>query len=283
MLRPKDPRLFCSAPVLFFIVAAVSCGPTNPSTEPGTPAFYWKAAGDTFASGDYDKTNRNLGELVRKQGEFTARAQPWLLILTAGVGRGYAELADNFEYGARSNKINPGPFRAKVGTYRQMAGQAALQFAETFQEFEKRDQTQPVPLDFPYPSGSSMKVPELAQVANGVLVSDALLPSIEKRAIQRGVLNAVFEAAGAPEDAGKTQALFKAGNVQVPADLFAMAMAKNLYGLARLFERQKLDMPQRVEILCNQGQNALRTVKESKESKKLSADFDKLLKSAKTR
>jgi hypothetical protein len=282
MQRP-DGRHFLSVAAVGIAIATAACGPPPPSSTPGTPEFYWKAAHETFASADYDKTNHNLEQLIAKPNAFSSRAQPWRLIITAGMVRGYSELADNFEYGARSNKTNPTPFRTQMSLYRQMAGQAALQFAETLLEFNKRDRSQPVPLDFSYPSGSSAKVPELTKIANGIPVQEAEIASIEKRTLQRGVLTVTFDAVGAPNDAAKTQALFKAGNVQVPVEVFDLAIAKNLFEFAKLFDVQKLDQPQRVEFFCKLGMDMLKGLKPSPETKKLSADFEKLLKSVKKR
>src|SRR5215472_8569304 len=81
-------------------VILISCsGESGP--QPGTPAFYWAAAKQTYAAGDYAKTTDNLDRVVATENEFTPKARPWLLVLTSGMARGYMELADRFESGAR--------------------------------------------------------------------------------------------------------------------------------------------------------------------------------------
>ena len=281
MLVITKQNILPCAVVISVILLTVSCATGPSSAPPGTPPFYWQAAQETFAVGDYVKANSHLEELVKEDNEYTARARPWRLILTAGMARGYAELANNFEAGGRANRANPTPFRTQTAEYRTMAGRHALQFAETFLRFKTHDHTQPIPLDFGYPTGNPAQVVELSKVANGVLLPEAQLAQVQKRVIERAVLLSLFEAVGAKEDAAKTQAIFKAGNVQIEHDTFAMAMANNFHVLSSIFSREKLDRPDRMELFCNEGLEALKTVEETKECKKLVADLEKLLKSVK--
>jgi hypothetical protein len=60
-------------------------------------------------------------------------------------------------------------------------------------------------------------------------------------------------------------------------------MANNLYDLAQLFGSKKLDLPQRVQFFAGAGMDALKQVKESKDTKALSAKLDKQLKDIKAR
>src|SRR5689334_10966966 len=89
---------------------AISCSNAPQPPQPGTPAFYWAAAKTTYGSGDFVKASENLSQLIRTDSEFSARAQPILMVLSAGMARAYMDLADNFEEGARANRANPMPF-----------------------------------------------------------------------------------------------------------------------------------------------------------------------------
>ena len=75
-----------------------SCS-TSTAPQPGTPPFYWAGAKEAFAAGDYDKASENLDRLLSGENEFTARAQPMLLVITSGLVRGYADVADTLETG----------------------------------------------------------------------------------------------------------------------------------------------------------------------------------------
>ncbi len=267
---------------LCLLLTTVSCSSGPPAAPPGSPGFYWKAANETYAAGDFMKAALNLEELVKKESEFTARAQPWRLVVTAGLAKGYAELANNFEYGARANKTNPTPFRTQLANYRRSAGRYALQYAESFLAFEKHDHTQPIPLAFPFPTGNPAKVTELDRIANGILLPEAQMPPIEKRGLSRAVVMAAAAAVGAGEDVAKAQQMFGEAGGQIDHDVFAMFLAQTFYDLSWIFSRDKLNLPDRVELFCGEGLDAAKSIqKETKESKKIASDLEKMLKSVK--
>jgi len=270
------------AAALCLLLATVSCTSGPPSAPMGSPAFYWKAANETYAAGDFTKAARNLEDLVKKESEFTARAQPWRLVVTAGLAKGYAELANNFEFGARANKTNPTPFRTQLANYRRSAGQYALQYAETFLAFEKHDHTQPVPLAFPFPTANPAKVTELDKIANGILLPGAQMPPIEKRVLSRAVVMAAAAAVGAGEDVAMAQQTLGDAGGQIDHDVFALCLAQTFYDLSWIFSRDKLNLPDRVELFCSEGLDAVKSIKqETKESKKIASDLEKMLKSVK--
>src|SRR5438552_4067541 len=92
------------------LLGLTSC--SGPATaRVGTPEFYWYAAKETYAAGDYVKTADHLDHLIDNQNEYTARAVPWSLVLTSGMAAGYMELADHYLAGARVNKANALGFR----------------------------------------------------------------------------------------------------------------------------------------------------------------------------
>ena len=76
------------------LLTAVSCSQGPEPPRPGTPAFIWNAAQSTYHAGDYVKANENLQQLVRSDNEYTVRARPWAIIMSAGLAHAYAETAD---------------------------------------------------------------------------------------------------------------------------------------------------------------------------------------------
>ena len=254
----------------------LSCsGDSGP--QPGTPGFFWSAAKETFAAGDYAKTMDNLDKIVATQNDYTARARPWLLVLTSGMSRGYGELADRYEAGARANKADPSSFRRNMNNYRGQAGRFALRFAEVFGDFQKsKDET--VPLAFPYPTGSANPPLVLTKVASGISPTQADMNSAQKQNVDRAVLLAACNAAGAPDDPAKTQEILKAADAKVSRAVFVTAMAGALYDQSQLFSRLKLDDPEKMKILCNRAQDALKGIPESKQTKELTGKIEKTLK-----
>jgi len=258
---------FASSLVLFTVLFTCSCASDN-SAQPGTPAFSWNAAKETFAAGDYNKTMDHLEKLVANENDYTARAQPWLLVLTSGMARGYADLADAFEAGSRANKTDPSAFRRRMNSYRSAANRTGLRFAELLDQFQKTTAAQ-TPLTFTYPTGSPAPPAQLTRIGNGVLITGAEMDTAEKQALQREVLLATCRAAGAEGDSAKAQAMFKSANVETPRAVFVMAMAKSLYEQSQLYGRTKMDDPEKQKILSERALAALRSIPETQASKEL--------------
>ncbi len=259
------------------ILFSCSSGPRPP--QKGTPAFYWQAAREAYAAGDHMRTIQNLDSIVASENEFTARARAWLLVMTSGVARGYMEIADFYESGARINKANAMAFHKQVSNARGAAGRAALRFAEVMGDYKKT--TDDILLDFPYPSGSAAPSPVLMKVGNGILPADIEAETAHKSALTRAVVLSVCRAAGAPADPAKAQALFKAGAVKVPRADFSLAMASALYDQSQLFLPTKLDQPAKMKIFCTQAEETLKGVPETKVTKELSGKIQATLKKIK--
>src|SRR6476659_8917250 len=126
----------------------VSCSNEASGPQPGTAAFYWASARQSFSAGDYQKASDNLDRAM-KNAEFGPKALPWSMILDAGLVRGYMDLADNFEQGARANRTNPSPFRRQASNYRRLTRGLTSQLAEKFRDFQKTNKDDQVTLAFP--------------------------------------------------------------------------------------------------------------------------------------
>ncbi len=261
------------------LLASCASGPAAP--EKGTPAFYWQAAKETFAAGDYSKTADHLERIIKTQNEFTPKAQPWRLVLTSGLSRGYAELADDYEQGGRANKTNPTPFRRQVSDYRAQAAQIALAFAETYETFEKLNKDQQVSLAFPFPVATATEPPQISRLTRGVLLQEADMDDVQKKVLARAVVLTATRAAGAAGDVAKAQEMFKSGDAKVPRDVFVLAMANALYDQSQLFTVTKLDQPQRLKFFCDHALEAVKTVPPSKDTKDVMAKIQAALKKAK--
>ncbi|MGH9719608.1 MAG: hypothetical protein ACRD8O_05310 [Bryobacteraceae bacterium] len=249
--------------------ALLSCsgGPAPPT--PGTLPFYWAAAQETFKTGDYIKTGDHLDQLTRSENEFTARAAPWRLILLAGLGRGYMDIAERFDQGVRANKTNPGPLRKRLLEYRSMASRYQLQFAEAFEKFQKTQTQGDVTLALPFPRGSPAPVAALNRVAEGAVLPTPELESAQTQALQRAVLLEVCRAAGAKDDAARASEILKTPPVQLPRPTFLFAMAESFSEGATLFGPRKLAQPDRLEYFNNRALDVLKGLPDSPQVKAL--------------
>ena len=261
------------------ITAAVlaGCSSQNAPPQKGTPAFYWLAANETYAAGDYVKTVDHLRMIVNTDNEYKDKALPWLLVMTSGLASGYADLAESYEAGARVRKADPAPFRKNMSTYRTLAARYSLQFAEAFEIFQKTAK-ETVPLEFKYPVGNPARPPLLTKIMMGAYLQGVEPSTAEKHAVERGVLLRTCDAVGAPNDAAKTQEMLKAGGAQVPRDTFLMAMAEALYEHSQLYIRRKMDQPDKLKILCGRAGDVLKQLPESKERKELLSKIQATLK-----
>ena len=258
----------------------ISCssGPAGP--EKGTPAFYWQAAKETFASNDHMKTLEHLDKLIGDK-DYGAKALPWALVLSSGLAAGYADLADQYQTGARMNKTDPTWFRRHVSEYRTMAKQLSLQFADRYAKFS---QSPPdlVPLAFGYPKGSPTSSAQLTKVAAGIALPDADVELAMSQTLQRGILMEACRAAGAPDDTAKGESVLKAADANVPKATFALAMADSLYNLSQIYVPAKADEPEKLKIFCERAENALKAVPDSKDKKALADKIDKATKKKRT-
>ena len=264
------------------LATLTSCSSGSKAPQPGTPAFYWSAAKIAYHAGDFRVANQNLTELIRGDNEYTVRARPLAMVVSAGLARGYADLAGGYEAGARANRPNPTPFRKQVTTSRSMASAAAMDFAEGMHVFLQKDKDPEILLACEYPTGSMAEPAALRRVASGVLIQDSEKDSLESAMIQRGVLQTMAQMVGAPDDSAKTLELFKAGEPKIPRATFVFATAKALYDASTVFGPNKLDQPGRLEALCNEATEGLKSIPETKDAKALAAKIQAALKKPKT-
>ncbi len=276
-MRTSATRVVANGVLLLSCLVLISCSGSG-GPEPGTPAFYWGAAQETFGTKDYIKTVEHLEKLTATDNEYTARARPWLLVMTSGMARGYMDLADNFDAGAHANKANPTDFRRYTNTYRGQADRMAVEFAEAFAKFQQ-GKDDPVVIAYPFPTGSAAPVLELTKAATGVMLAPAETENAEKRAVSRGVLLQASAAAGAPDDVAKAQDLLKSGTLQVPRAVFVMTMASTLFDESKLYGMRQIDKPDRVKLFCTRALDALKAVPETKQTKDLSTKIAKSMKS----
>jgi hypothetical protein len=265
--------------VLVLALGATSCSTGSAPPRPGTPAFYWASAQEAYRNGDFQKTDSSLSEIVGADSEFTARARPWQLVISAGLAQGYSEMADNYEAGGRLNRENPMPFHKQVTTLRSLANAAAMELTEGFHGFLQKDKDPNVRLTFAFPAGAAAQPAALRKVATGMmLIQDSERESMQTDMLQRGVLLSLCRAAGNPDDPAKTLEKFKAGEVGVPREVFLFAMAKSLQERSELFSSNKLDLPERLKVMCQEALEALQQIPPTKETKALATKLQASLK-----
>ena len=270
---------WCAALAILWAGTSCSTGPQPPA--PGSPAFHWGAARQTYKTGDFRKTSENLMQLVRTESEFAAQARPWAAVLSAGIAQGYYDLAEAYEVGAKANRQNPTPFRKQVSMLHSLGSASALEFAEGVHLLLDKNKEAAVTLAFEYPTGSLTEPANLRKVQSGMLMQDSEAEQLTVAMLQRGVVKTVGRVTGSPDDAAKTLELFKAGEPKVDRATLLYGLAKSLYDISALYGPTKLDQPQRLKLLCQQALDALAAIPETKDTKALTAKIQALLKKTK--
>jgi hypothetical protein len=278
-MRPNLSYLVLAA----LVVSLVACSSSAPaSAQKGTPEFYWGAARDTMAAKDFNKSLDHLGQLLKADNPYSAKATPMYLALASGMAAGYAELADNWEAGARMNKANSMPFRKQVSDYRNAANRLQLDYAEKFEKFEAGRKDEPVALAFVAPPGSSAFVAGLSKIGNGILPSSTEAEDVQNKVLERNVLLAVAKATGSAGDVSKAREMLKDGNATVGKDVFMSAMANTLYDASQLYGDMKLNQPDKMKFFCTHALAALKSAPDSKDKKELETKIQTAVKKIRT-
>ncbi|MEP7366757.1 MAG: hypothetical protein ABI972_26155 [Acidobacteriota bacterium] len=251
---------FTAAALTLSLLMLSGCGGGGPAPiKPGTNAFYWQAANENFAKGDYLKTSDQLERVMRTPNDFTPKARAWRLALLAGMMNGYRELADQYELGARANRANPGTFRKLTSNYRGMASRSAVALAQAYEDFTKDQPQGDVQIAFPYPGRGTMGMPPgAAKISIGTVPTDSDIASVEAAMLQRGVLRAVSDLVGAPGDSSKAQELMKTIPMQAPRPAFELGMAKAFYDASNIFNPFKGSEPVRQRVMLDTAAKALK-------------------------
>jgi hypothetical protein len=163
------------------------------------------------------------------------------------------ELADAYVAGARANKPNALTFRKKASDYRTMASPLVLRFA---QNVEKMNQVPAggVQLAFGLPKGAAQQSALMAQIAKGFQLDKADEEQAAMLTIQRNVLLAVCRAAGAPNDAARTDEVLSHASALIPRAQFETTISQILTLESSLYAREKLDDPEKLEAVKSRAQ-----------------------------
>jgi hypothetical protein len=270
----------CALLLVGLVAAGTSCSSGPQPPQPGTPAFYWAAAKETYRAGDFVKTSENLQRILVSENEFSARARVWDAVISSGLAQGYMELAAAWEAGARSNRLNPTPFRKQVSALRALASAAAIQFTEDIHRVVEGAKDPKILLAFAYPAGQPAVPAGLKKVAGGIPVQDSERDLLQAAMLQRGVLLSVCAAVGSRDDAAAAQGKLVGADFLASRDVFLLAAAQSLSDESDLFTGTKMDLPNRLKLLSQEALKVLGAIPQSKETKALTAKIQARLKKA---
>jgi hypothetical protein len=255
-----------AAAILLSACSAEKQASTPP--KPGTIAYSWYAANESWKTGDYDKALEHLSRLATAQSEYRERSRQWVLVAAAGVADGYRELADAYEAGSRVNKSLTGEYRKRAMELRTAASNAAILYAETIHDALKKEKDIHVKLDIPFPAGSAAEPAQLTRISKGISVKGPEHDTVKRAMATRGVVRFASNLAAVDGNAESAKSQFAAP----PREVALPAMAKALLDLADLYGSRKLDYPKKGHALCQEASQLLSLLPaESKGRKQLEA------------
>jgi len=270
-----------AALVLLAILAAViatGCSNGPPPIKPGTPAFFWAVAKESYRTGDLVKADATLVDLSQTDSVFAAPARVWQLTVAAGMTHGYTALAEAYDAGSRANPANAVLFHRQATNLRSLAATTALEFAQSLHNMAETDKNAKVLLAFGFPPGSATPPEALAKITRGNSIPDSDRDALFTAMLQRGVVLAVSEAVGRPDDPIQAEVAFQTPEVRVPREVFLFGMAKLLYQEADLFGPMGMDRQDRFILMCRTAVDVLGTVPQSQEVEALAAELRATLK-----
>lgn len=276
-------RVILIAGIIAGMIGIMACSNAPEPPKMGSPEYQWEAAMQNYGSDNYQQAGEHLAELCKRPNQYAARAQVWSLIIAAGVSRGYAQLADEFERGAKVNRLTATPLLRQVEVYRSYASSSAVNFAEEFNRFQTKNRDDMVALEFQFPSGSAAPPLELVEVGHGQMPPPGNLDGMVKKMVKSAVVVEICRVLGAGDDPAKGKELFDSTVVKVPRELFLLAMANALYEQSQIFTPNRLDQPDRFQFFIGRATETLKQLPETKDTKELSDQIQKMLKITKWR
>jgi hypothetical protein len=257
------------------LLASCSVGPAPP--QPGSPAFYWAGAQESYRAGDLVKTNDDLLEIIQSENDYTVRARVWQIVLSAGLLQGVQELAKAYEVGSRMNRENPLPFRKQIAALRGVGSRQALELTQSVHALVGKGTRPEIVLPFSYPPGSGQEPAGLAKISTGRLLQDSEAQALEIAMLQRGAIMTAGAVIGAGNP-GRAEEKFRTGEVRAARETFLSAIARILFEQSEIFGDKQLDQPRRLKAMCDEAIEVLHAIPETKDTKALETRIQAVLK-----
>jgi hypothetical protein len=226
------------------------------------PRFYWSAAQQAYAAGDYFRTIRYLEHILQSQNEYTAQALPWALTLNSGMAQGYTELADRYAAGSQFNHSDPELFRRQVTVYRMMASRFGIELAEDARLLHIL-QSDNLQLAFGCPRGRSTPPTILSSVARGAVLSPDEMAIARSGTLAHEILRAACRSVGLENDILKGEEVLSRGGAMVPRSTFVKATSDALSTQAALYGPDRLNQPEKMVTFQRLALRALYTLPSS--------------------
>lgn len=240
---------------LFAALVLTGCGEVGPAGPAvGSPEWLWLAAIDNYAAGDFEKTQDQLGDIVKSENPWRTRAAVWRVVMLAGMARAFEDLSGAYESGAKSNEARATNFQNSIQQFRRDARRHTIALAETVGTLKKAlENVNIVPLDFDFPMGMPSPSPDLGMVSDGKILQEGPAAQARIHTIRRGLLLATAKAVGTEDSVAKARSLFETPPVEVSQQVFSLSIAQTLLERSKLFDRVHLNDPPKRNFMLDRA------------------------------
>lgn len=234
------PVVLLAAVCLALSAACGGGGEQAAGPAEGSAEWYWEAAQLNVEKGDFAKAQEQLEEVAKSESELAGRASLWREVLLYGLAEGLTDVTDAYRASMELKPATIENYQNAVQQHDRRAKGYSIALAESLGQLDKAIGDGKVTLDFPFPSGSAVESPVLAEVAGGVVTPPDKLAPAEDHAVRRQMILGAALLAGTGEDSAKAQAMFNAGPFEVDAVIARAGVARQLLNLSDLYERKRL-------------------------------------------
>ena len=241
--------------VLPAALALTGCGESAPpGPAKGSPEWLWLAAVDNYAAGDFEKTQDQLGDIVKSDNPWRTRAAVWRVVMLTGMARASGDLANAYESGAKKNQARAATFQNPIQQYRRDARRHTIALAETVGTLKKSlGDAETVPLEFSLPPGTPSPSPDLGRVSDGTILREGPAAEAKRHTIRRGLLLETVKAVNAGDNVAKARSLFEAPPVEVPRQVFFLSLGQALFERSELFDRAHFNEPPKRKFMLDRA------------------------------
>jgi hypothetical protein len=273
-------RSFSFSLLMLFILGFIGCG-GEPKKETNPAEAKYADVVKAMTDLKYEKAVSLTGEVLSKFGEseYAEKARLLRIILKAGRGDGYRNLAETYLKGMEKSKKG-GPLRAQAFDYYKYEKSEALGFFDLASYYLKNSEdTKKYVLDCKFPSRDIVNNRFLDLVLRGNIIEPDRRAQAEEDELGNGVVRMLTRFLGAGEDRAQARKVLEKGSAELDHAVFFTTMSEVLLNSQKLFARSVLNEPDRYQSFFQKATESFNLVEKllkAKPDKDLQKTADKI-------
>lgn len=262
-IRSFSQYLRLASLIVVAAFALVSCGPGANQAAPSNP---YESAKEAFKNNQLDKALDITEKLasVTPPGDFTDRARVLRVVIFSSELRSAKAMAEAYSKGSEKSK-NPQfqtAYRRLHNDNLEVAARSALDLAETVHQIAPQGAfAKEFVLEANYPSVEGpTELPQVARIEQGAWIEPDLQESSGTDCLHKSVDDTLADVVSG--DRAKARQELTGGSVTLAGPAFALFVATQLADGAEVFDRHHGSDSQKLKLMCEQGQLALKAAQD---------------------